>query len=98
MVSYSRGEPFRDEMGNVVRWYGISTDIETLKQTEEKLREDERDLRRITDAIPQTIVVLDLSGAPLYANQATLDFTGLSAEDVFTPQFRKQIFHSEDLD
>jgi PAS domain S-box-containing protein len=54
--------------------------------------------RRITDAIPQTIVVLDPSGAPLYANQATLDFTGLSAEDVFAPHFRKQIFHSEDLD
>jgi hypothetical protein len=41
-----RVEPFRDEMGNVVRWYGVSTDIENLKQTEEKLREDERELRR----------------------------------------------------
>jgi hypothetical protein len=39
-----RVEPFRDEMGKVVRSYGISTDIETLKQTEEKLREDEREL------------------------------------------------------
>jgi len=92
-----RVEPFRDEMANVVRWYGISTDIETLKQTEEKLREEERELRRITDAIPQTIVVLDPSGAPLYANQATLDYTGLSAEDVLSPHFRERIFHSEDL-
>ena len=39
-----RAEPFRDEVGNVVRWYGTSTDIQNLKQTEEKLREDERDL------------------------------------------------------
>jgi formate hydrogenlyase transcriptional activator len=93
-----RVEPFRDEMGNVVRWYGISTDIEILKQTEEKLREDERELRQITDAIPQTIVVLDRSGAPLYANQATLDYTGLNAEDVFTPQFRDRIFHQEDIE
>jgi len=48
-----RFEPFRDETGKIVMWYGVSTDVETLKQTEEKLREDERELRQITDAIPQ---------------------------------------------
>src|SRR6266851_3082608 len=93
-----RFEPFRDETGKIVMWYGVSTDIEDLKQTEEKLREDERELRRITDAIPQTIVVLDPSGAPMYANQAALDYTGLTAEDVTSPRFRDRIFHPEDLD
>jgi formate hydrogenlyase transcriptional activator len=93
-----RFEPFRDETGKIVMWYGVSADIENLKQIQEKLREDERELRRITDAIPQTIVVLDPSGAPLYANQATLDYTGLTAEDVFTPHFRERIFHPEDLE
>jgi formate hydrogenlyase transcriptional activator len=93
-----RVEPFRDASGKLVRWYGTSTDIEALKQTEKKLREDERELRRITDAIPQTIVVLDPSGAPLYANQATLDYTGLTAKDVFAPHFRERIFHPDDLE
>jgi len=93
-----RTEPFRDETGKIIRWYGTSTDIEALKQTEEKLREDERELRRITDAIPQTIVVLDEAGAPVYANQATLDYTGLTVEDVFAPQFRERIFHPDDLE
>ena len=74
-----RVEPFRDERGQLLRWYGTSTDIDTLKQTQEKLREDEQELRRITDAIPQAIVVLDPSGAPLYANQATFDYAGLTA-------------------
>jgi PAS domain S-box-containing protein len=41
-----RVEPLRDETGKILRWYGTSTDIESLKQTEEKLREDERELRR----------------------------------------------------
>jgi formate hydrogenlyase transcriptional activator len=90
--------PFRDETGKIAMWYGVSTDIEDLKQTEEKLREDERELRRITDAIPQTIVVLDPSGAPMYANQATLDYTGLTAEDVTSPRFRERIFHPEDFE
>jgi PAS domain S-box-containing protein len=41
-----RVEPLRDETGSILRWYGTSTDIESLKQIEEKLREDERELRR----------------------------------------------------
>jgi PAS domain S-box-containing protein len=93
-----RVEPFRDETGKIVRWYGTSTDIEALKQTEEKLRDDERELRRITDAIPQAIVVLDPSGTPLYANQATLDYTGLTLGDVIAPHFRDRIFHPDDLE
>ena len=63
-----------------------------------KLRQDESELRRMTDAIPQTIVVQDPSGTPLYANQATLDFTGLTADDVIAPKFRERIFHPEDIE
>jgi len=93
-----RVEPLRDETGKIVRWYGTCTDIETLKETEAKLLEDERELRRITDLIPQTIVVQDPSGTPIYANQATLDYTGLTAEDVIGPLFRERIFHPDDLE
>src|SRR5258705_11007718 len=59
-----RVEPLQDESGEIVRWYGTNTDIDDLKQTEEKLRQDERELRRITDAIPQTIVIQDPAGTP----------------------------------
>ncbi|MGC1450526.1 MAG: sigma 54-interacting transcriptional regulator, partial [Candidatus Sulfotelmatobacter sp.] len=93
-----RFEPFRDETGKIAMWYGVSTDIEDLKRTEEKLREDERELRQITDAIPQAVVVQDPSGVPIYANQATLDYTGLTAGDVFAPNFRERIFHPEDVE
>ena len=93
----ARFEPIRDDAGKVVRWYGTSTDIDALKQAEAKLREDERALRRITDAIPQTIIVQDSDGVPVYANQAVLDFTGLTMADVLRSDFRAQIFHPEDL-
>ncbi len=93
-----RVEPLLDERGKVIRWYGACTDIETLKQTEERLRHDERELRQITDAIPQTIVVLDPSGAPMYANQATLDYTGLTIDGLLAPGFRERVFHPEDVD
>jgi PAS domain S-box-containing protein len=94
----TRFEPFQDETGKIAMWYGVSTDIENLKQTEEKLREDERELRQITDAIPQAVVVQDPVGLPIYANRAALDYTGLSADDVMAPNFRERIFHPEDVE
>src|SRR5580700_9707982 len=93
-----RFEPFQDETGKIAMWYGVSTDIENRKQTEEKLREDERELRQITDAIPQAVVVQDPVGLPIYANRAALDYTGLSADDVMAPNFRERIFHPEDVE
>ena len=93
-----RGVPHRDESGKIVNWYGTLTDIEDHKRAEQKLRQDERDLRRITDAIPQSIVIQSPEGIPLYANQAVLDYTGLTIEDVTTSDFRARIFHSEDLE
>jgi formate hydrogenlyase transcriptional activator len=91
-------EPLRDVTGTIVNWYGTNTDIQNLKQTEEKLRDDERELRRITDAIPQAIVVQDPRGVSLYANQATLDYTGLTIADVLHPSFRERIFHPDDIE
>src|SRR5438093_8256717 len=94
----ARFEPVRDDAGEIVRWYGTSTDIDALKQAEAKLSEDERALRRITDAIPQNIVILDPDGSPIYANRATLDYTGLAMADVVRSDFRTRIFHPEDLE
>ena len=90
--------PLLDEQGNVVKWFGSNTDIEDRKRAEEKLRQDERDLRRTTDAIPHTIVIQDPDGTPIYANQAVLDYTGLTMEDVITSDFRARIFHPEDIE
>src|SRR5947207_5912722 len=40
-----RGVPLRDEQGNIVKWYGSSTDIEDRKRAEEALRESEQRFR-----------------------------------------------------
>jgi PAS domain S-box-containing protein len=39
-----QAEPLRDEAGNIVKWYGSSTDIEDRKQAEEDLRRSEAKL------------------------------------------------------
>jgi PAS domain S-box-containing protein len=93
-----RAEPLRDETGKIVRWYGISTDIEDRKRAEEKLRQEERELRRITDAIPEMIVVHETDGTPIYANEPVLDYTGMTLDDVPHPDFRSGTIHPEDLE
>jgi PAS domain-containing protein len=93
-----RGEPLLGETGTIVRWYGTSTDIEDLKQAEEKLRQDERELRRITDVISAMIVVHDPEGAIIFANQAVLDYTGLTIDDVTRPDCRSRIVHPDDFE
>ena len=93
-----RVEPQRDELGHVIQWYGTNTDIDDLKRAEDKLRRDEQELRRITDAIPQTIIVLGTDGNVIYANQSTLDYTGLTMEEVMATDFRARVFHPEDVE
>ncbi len=93
-----RGVPLRDEHGEIVKWYGTATDIEDLKQAQVKLRQDEEELRRITDAIPLMIFVLNPDGQTIHANRVALDYTGLTLEDAQARNFRARIFHPEDVE
>ena len=90
--------PAHDEQGNLVRWYGINTDIDDRKHAEQELREAERNLRTITDAIRQSIVVLAPDGTTLYANRMALDRTGLTVGEVSEEGFFTRVFHPDDID
>jgi formate hydrogenlyase transcriptional activator len=92
-----RVEPVLDEDGTVVEWYGTNTDIEDLKRAEIRLRQDEQELRQITDAIAQTIHVLSPDGSFVYANRSLLDYTGLKMDEVLAPDFFARLFHPEDV-
>jgi PAS domain S-box-containing protein len=75
----------------------LRKEITERKIVEEKLRHDERELRGMTDAIPQAITVLDPRGIVLYVNRWVLDYSGMSLEEVMMPDFRGRIFHPEDV-
>ncbi len=89
--------PVQDEQGNLIRWYGVDTDIDDRKRALETLRQGQEDLRTITDAIRQSIVVLAPDGATVYANRVALDFTGLAAGGLIEEGFFARAFHPEDL-
>ncbi|HLK64307.1 MAG TPA: sigma 54-interacting transcriptional regulator [Bryobacteraceae bacterium] len=90
--------PVYDDGGNLIRWYGINIDIDERKRAEQKARQDEGDLRTITDAIRQSIVVVAPDGTTLYANRVALDQTGLSVGEVSDKGFFLRAFHPDDVD
>jgi len=63
----------------------------------EKIKKSEAELRQIVDVIPQAIVVMTPDGKAIYANRATIEYTGLSLDEVRADDFRSRVFHPEDL-
>src|SRR5215469_4454081 len=93
-----RAAPFCDETGKIVRWYGTSTDIDDRKQAERKLIEEEQELRQITDAIREVIIVLAPDGRTLYVNQVGLDATGVTLAEAIEQGVFTRAVHPEDLE
>src|SRR5712671_2552204 len=97
-----RGRPQHAAEGRLVRWYNLVTDIDDRKRAEgelerafEEIAKSEAELRTIIDAIPQVIVALGADGNFLSANQAFLEYTGLTKEGLGSEKFRT-VFHPED--
>jgi formate hydrogenlyase transcriptional activator len=84
----------RDESGSI-EFVGALTDITTAKQAEEKIRQSERELRQIVDFAPKWVAVLGPDRSPLYANQAVLDYFGLTLEE-WRGADRQNYYHPDD--
>ena len=92
-----RYNPLLDDQGKIDRWYATAFDIEHRKRAEEALRSVERNLNQIINTIPTHIYVLNTEGAVQYVNQAVMDYTGLSMEDVRQEDYRDRVIHPEDF-
>jgi formate hydrogenlyase transcriptional activator len=97
-----RGVPLRDATGNIVKWYGVLTDIEDRKTAEGKIREQETELRQIVDLAPQLVAVFGPGLERLYANRILLDYLGLTLEDwrqrfnSSVPTYSSEFLHPDD--
>jgi formate hydrogenlyase transcriptional activator len=95
----SRAVPIRDQLGEIVRWYGVDTDIEDLKQAEEKARQQEQQLRQIIDLIPQHIVIIEPGGSSAYTNRVSREYFGDIATMPMAPKdFMAKVTHPDDLE
>src|SRR4029077_14422001 len=76
-----RSVPLRDEAGNIVKWYGVLTDIEDRKRAEDSIREREAELRQMLDFAAELVVVFGPDFQHLYANRAALDYAGVTLDE-----------------
>jgi PAS domain S-box-containing protein len=92
-----REEPLRNEAGEIVKWYGSSIDIQERKIAEQRIREQETELRQILDLTPQHIGVLAPDGSRLYVNQTALEYFGITLEQWREPgRVPNSLAHPED--
>lgn len=89
--------PLLDEDGNVLKWYGINTDIEARKQAEDMVAASERSLNEIINTIPALVWSAGTDGSAEFFNQHYLEFVGLSVEQVQDWGWAAAV-HPDDLD
>ena len=70
-----RTAPLPDDRGNVVKWFGVSIDIEDRKRAESQTR-------TLLDAIPQQIWSGPADGTLDYCNERWRSYTGLELEEL----------------
>jgi len=92
----NRGVPLRDEAGNIVKWYGVVTDIDDRRRAEEKIRKQETELRQMLDFAPQLIGVYGPHRERLYANRVALDYLGVSLDEWRQTKASGAFIHTDD--
>jgi PAS domain S-box-containing protein len=91
------GHPVVNASGDVIELVGTAMDVTERKQAEDKIREQEVELRQILDAATQILSVLRSDGSHLYINQSSLDFLGLTLEEWQKADIR-ELVHPDDAE
>jgi PAS domain S-box-containing protein len=77
-----RGNPLKDQGGNILKWYGTCVDIEDHKRGEEALRTRELSWRQIVDNIPGLVATTGAMGEVEFLNRQTLEYFGKTSEEL----------------
>ena len=91
-----RTDPMRDELGNVIKWYGTITDIDDHKRLEEALCANELSWRQIVDNIPGLVHTTSATGEVEFISRHTLEYFGKTNEEL-NDWSRLDIVHPDDL-
>jgi PAS domain S-box-containing protein len=97
---HTRGEPLRDQDGRIIQWYGLSVDIDELKNTEGRLRRSEGYLAE-TQRLSQTgTLVLDATAWQyIYLSEESYRIWGLDPlQGLPSHETIRQRFHPDDRD
>ena len=91
------GHAVLDRSGDLHEFVGTVIDITERKIAEERIREQEAELRQILDLAPQHIAVLAPDGSRLYCNHTALEYFGITLEQWREPgRVANELVHPED--
>jgi PAS domain S-box-containing protein len=91
-----RAVPLRDEQGNIVKWYGSSTDIEDRKRAEEELRRSEAELTEAQRVSQTGSFVWNLSTGDRLGSREFFRILGFDRPRSVTFEMVLQRAHPED--
>jgi PAS domain S-box-containing protein len=77
-----RTVPLRNERGNIVKWYGSSTDIEDRKRAEDAILQEKNFTKAALDSMPGLFYLIDDKGRFLRWNKNFEMVSGYSSEEV----------------
>jgi formate hydrogenlyase transcriptional activator len=93
----TRAVPLRDANGEIIRWYGVDTDIEDLKRAQEELTEHARQLRQVIDLNPLQMFIWEADASASFGNRASADYFG-PIPPMPPMEFLALVAHPEDLE
>ena len=94
-----RARAFFDDKGRLLRTVGVVADVTDRKHAEEALRESEDRFRRVVEHIRDAVIVDDVAGHVVFANDRFLRLFGfrrdqlrtLKMEDYIAPEYRAEL-------
>jgi PAS domain S-box-containing protein len=78
----ARAVPLRDEQGNILKWYGITMEIDDRKRAEEAVRASEHRFRLAVESIPGLVCIMNSQGEVEVVNGQVLNYFGKTLEEV----------------
>jgi PAS domain S-box-containing protein len=92
----TRVQPVRDLTGDVVRWFGVNTEISAQHSAEQALRESDERLRLVLDAAPGGFYAVDREGNTNLVSRGFLDMLAFDHErEVLGRKLHDVIHHTK---
>jgi PAS domain S-box-containing protein len=85
-----------DDSGDL-EFIGAVRDVTAAKIAQQKLKQDEAELRQLINFVPEHVLVMDANGTRLYENQAMREYFGTSLENIQAKEFYTRFVHPEDV-
>ena len=85
-----RSIPVRDAGGRIIKWYGTSSDINDLRETQEKLRESEAKFRWLFDSNLISTIFWNTTGKVIEANEAFCHLIGCTPGEIRSGDIKLQ--------